>query len=65
MIKKIFKGWLKLLFATREERELSKMRKKVCRKCIYENKGICEKCGCFLIAKSLLKNEECPIGKWQ
>jgi hypothetical protein len=24
----------------------------------------CEKCGCFMPAKTTLSNAECPIGKW-
>lgn len=24
----------------------------------------CEKCGCFMVAKTKLKNAECPIGLW-
>ena len=24
----------------------------------------CEKCGCFMTAKTRLANAECPIGKW-
>lgn len=65
MIKKIIKGWFKVLFASKEEKELAKGRKKICDRCIFETKGVCDKCGCYLIAKRLLKNEECPIGKWQ
>lgn len=25
----------------------------------------CKKCGCFMKAKTGLKNAKCPIGKWQ
>jgi Family of unknown function (DUF6171) len=24
----------------------------------------CKKCGCFMKAKTTLKNAECPMGKW-
>lgn len=36
----------------------------VCQSC-PERQGIrCGLCGCFLKSKSMLKNSECPIGKW-
>ena len=24
----------------------------------------CKKCGCFMVAKTKLKNATCPLGKW-
>lgn len=36
-----------------------------CEKCDCMNKlKICTECGCFLPAKTLLKSEQCPLGKW-
>jgi len=50
------------ILAGDEEKE---RRMNVCRKCRHmSSKGRCSQCGCFIVFKSGLKTEECPIGKW-
>ena len=48
------------------EEETSKARLDICNSCEFLTKTIsrCEKCGCFMIAKTKLKNARCPIKKW-
>lgn len=38
----------------------------ICKGCEFYNELLrsCKKCGCFLPAKTKLKNSNCPIGKW-
>jgi len=36
----------------------------ICAKCDERAGPICGNCGCFLRAKTILEEEECPIGKW-
>lgn len=61
------------------DKELVQLRRDICRGCqfstrnpdpkYFENKGMtslskCEKCGCFIAAKTTLVSEKCPEGKW-
>lgn len=50
-----------LKFSTKEE---AAARLAVCTPCPQYNLGRCNVCGCFLVAKVVLKEEKCPIGKW-
>jgi hypothetical protein len=38
----------------------------ICRACpeLFKPTASCMKCGCFVHAKTWLKNEKCPVGKW-
>jgi hypothetical protein len=40
----------------------------ICKACPeYINRGLlskCNACGCFLLAKTKLKTQKCPVGKW-
>lgn len=36
----------------------------ICESCPERKRDRCSLCGCFLMSKSMLKNSECPIGKW-
>ena len=36
----------------------------ICLKCPERNHDRCSLCGCFIKTKTILKNSECPIGKW-
>lgn len=47
--------------ATLGERE---RRYNICLKCPERNNDRCSLCGCFIKTKTILKNSECPIGKW-
>jgi len=40
-------------------------RQEICKNCDRLNKiQVCKVCGCFMPLKTLLKDEECPKGKW-
>jgi hypothetical protein len=47
-------------------KQMSADRMEICNKCEHLDKTLytCNKCGCFMKAKTLLVNSECPIGKW-
>jgi len=38
----------------------------ICRRCpeLTEMTRICKQCGCFMYAKTKLKDATCPLGKW-
>lgn len=65
-LKHIIRGWY---YALRGENwELSQQRMEQCRKCkdiVYLTKTVteCSICGCFLDAKTRVKEESCPQGK--
>jgi predicted Zn-ribbon and HTH transcriptional regulator len=42
------------------------IRLKTCDECprLYRPTQQCKECGCFVKAKSRIKNSECPLGKW-
>lgn len=47
------------------DKEEHKNRLSICEKCDKRNKlNMCTECGCFVIAKTKLKNAECPLNKW-
>jgi hypothetical protein len=35
-----------------------------CRCCEFFSEGQCNKCGCLIMAKTMLATEKCPVGKW-
>jgi len=49
-----------------EAAELRSKRLEICRSCPEFNKTTtqCNKCGCIMAVKAVLKNSECPLGKW-
>lgn len=55
---------LKTMFTHRQE--VSEKRLKICAECEHfiQRTSKCEKCGCFMLAKTLFMNVKCPIGKW-
>jgi hypothetical protein len=46
------------------EKDVSKGRLEICNICQFNMGGICVRCGCILVAKTKLKNQKCPMGKW-
>jgi len=50
----------------RVSEDLAAKRYDLCKGCEHFIKATtqCTKCGCIMKAKTLLKNAECPIGKW-
>jgi len=48
------------------EDDLAKERLSICKACpeLIKLTTQCKKCGCFMAAKTKLKQAVCPIGKW-
>lgn len=44
--------------------EVLQTRRDTCQSCDLNDFGRCMSCGCYLWAKTRLKKESCPIGKW-
>lgn len=49
-----------------DDEEIIKYRMSICNSCpnLIKNTKQCTKCGCFMVAKTKLKNAECPINLW-
>ena len=47
--------------------DLGERRMEICRSCPNYIKivGTCAECGCFMPAKTKMKSQSCPIGKWE
>ena len=45
----------------------AKERINICRKCEHVNPILlqCKQCGCFLIVKTKMKSQDCPLNKWE
>ena len=43
-----------------------KERRDICYSCEYLQTPLnrCKSCGCFVILKAILTNQECPVNKW-
>ncbi|MGA1046372.1 MAG: DUF6171 family protein [Phycisphaerales bacterium] len=39
-------------------------RRRACESCDRWDHGRCRECGCFTFAKTKLRSERCPLGKW-
>lgn len=48
------------------DEELANTRLDICNSCdyLYAPTKSCTKCGCFVVAKTKLKQQKCPIDKW-
>lgn len=46
--------------------DISESRFSICKECpeLIKLTSQCKKCGCFMSAKTKLKNATCPLGKW-
>lgn len=42
----------------------AKSRRKICNQCPSKKWGVCTECGCPIVSKPRIKDEECPLGKW-
>lgn len=49
-----------------EAKDRKEKRLSICKECIFFNKLTtqCDKCGCFMVMKTLLEDAKCPEGKW-
>jgi hypothetical protein len=45
-------------------KELTKVRRQLCRTCMFQTGRKCAQCGCFISAKTKLATETCPVGRW-
>jgi hypothetical protein len=46
-------------------RRIAEERMNICKSCEHlENLRRCNKCGCFMDAKTMFMDSECPIEKW-
>ena len=43
---------------------LVERRIQACRQCPYFQKDLCNRCGCYLVAKVGILEERCPLRKW-
>jgi hypothetical protein len=44
--------------------ELVAARRAACEACDRWDHGRCGECGCYTFAKTRLRSEKCPLGKW-
>lgn len=58
----ILKGWARFLFLPRSK--MAKERLEICFECQYRFGIVCSLCGCHLISKAELEEEDCPKGFW-
>ena len=58
----IIRGYWFLLWGMNDE--LSRTRVAKCMKCDLLKRWFCKNCGCFIPAKTRVKDESCPLGKW-
>lgn len=48
------------------ESSVTNNRMQICNSCQFfiQSTSQCKKCGCFMTAKTRLKQSQCPVGKW-
>lgn len=35
-----------------------------CEACDFNDEGQCQRCQCLILAKAMMAQERCPVGKW-
>lgn len=47
-------------------KQIAKERLTICKECpeFVTLTSQCTQCGCIMLAKTMLKSSECPLGKW-
>lgn len=68
-IQHIIRGWGNVLkdyiyLLDEDTKARSQSRLLICDTCEFRKIGICIKCGCSVIAKSMVEEEHCPENKW-
>jgi hypothetical protein len=60
------KPWNLFDGSPRSSEELSQYRLDICKGCEWFGPKMqrCKKCGCFMVAKTLLLDAHCPVDKW-
>ena len=66
ILEEIFVGWKNLVFEDADVEAEARKRIEICVDCNHFNKvrKSCEKCGCYMPAKTRSPRSGCPIGKW-
>lgn len=66
ILSEIFEGWKNLVFDNPEMEEEARKRIELCVDCDFfkKDRKVCEKCGCYMPAKTRSPKSNCPIGKW-
>lgn len=64
-------AWTRAGFPVREQSEVERIERDLCRPCEHYVEGRCNKCGCRVTKSSLaifnkikMATEKCPVGKW-
>lgn len=69
-LKNIAEGFGKLLLKgitglDEKTKQTAQKRLSICQPCSQRTSiNTCKKCGCLLVAKTLVEDESCPLGKW-
>jgi len=58
----ILKGFFN--YAFNRNKILAEKRMDICLACDKRDDELCSVCGCYLPAKTAVKSESCPVGKW-
>lgn len=62
VVRNIIVGWYNYLKGNINA--LTIHRRRICSKCPSNKKKWCLECGCFIPAKTLVKDEKCKLNKW-
>lgn len=66
ILKEIYDGWKNLAFPNDEVEKMAKERIEVCAECEFlTQRKTCEKCGCYMPAKTRSPRSKCPKNKWK
>ena len=63
-LSQIIEGWSNHIFDNPEVKKLAEARANICATCPENKSNICNKCGCYLPAKTKSPQATCPIEKW-
>lgn len=65
ILREIYDGWKNFAFPNPEVEKLAKKRIEICVDCEFLTKNkSCEKCGCYMPAKTRSPRSTCPENKW-
>lgn len=66
-LKLIWQGWSNYILDLISDIKYKKYfnaRKAICDVCEDNKHGMCQLCGCFINAKTMAEDAECPVQKW-
>lgn len=61
----IKEGWKNYIFPNQEIEEMAEKRAIICSDCDKNGFGVCQECGCPLVAKTRSPKSKCPLNKWE